>query len=77
MFDWTWFIPEFYRFKGLLGSDINYFITYILGLAPIVFIQISLEKVSNFTWSSFILLYLNNWCLFGTNIQPYTESPCP
>ena len=48
-FDWTWFIPELYRFKGLLGlTFIAAILTAILGLAPIVFIQISLDKVLNF-----------------------------
>ena len=48
-FDWTWFIPELYRFKGLLFlTFIAAILTNILGLAPIVFIQISLDKVLNY-----------------------------
>jgi ABC-type bacteriocin/lantibiotic exporter with double-glycine peptidase domain len=48
-FDWTWFIPELYRFKGLLGlTFIAAMLTAFLGLAPIVFIQISLDKVLNY-----------------------------
>ncbi len=48
-FDWTWFIPELYRFKGLLFlTFIAAILTHILGLAPIVFIQISLDKVLNY-----------------------------
>ena len=49
IFDWTWFIPEIYRFKGLLGlTFIAAVLTHMLGLAPIVFIQISLDKVLNY-----------------------------
>ena len=49
IFDWTWFIPELYRFKGLLGlTFIAAMLTALLGLAPIVFIQISLDKVLNY-----------------------------
>lgn len=49
LFDWTWFIPEIYRFKGLLGvTFIVSILTHLLGLAPIVFIQISLDKVLNY-----------------------------
>ena len=49
IFDWTWFIPEIYRFKGLLGLTlIAAVLTHLLGLAPIVFIQISLDKVLNY-----------------------------
>ena len=34
-FDWTWFIPELYRFKGLLGlTFIAAMLTAFLGLAP-------------------------------------------
>ena len=48
-FDWTWFIPELYRFKGLLFLTlIAAVLTHMLGLAPIVFIQISLDKVLNY-----------------------------
>jgi ABC-type bacteriocin/lantibiotic exporter with double-glycine peptidase domain len=49
LFDWTWFIPEIYRFKGLLGLTlIAAMLTHLLGFAPIVFIQISLDKVLNY-----------------------------
>jgi ABC-type bacteriocin/lantibiotic exporter with double-glycine peptidase domain len=46
IFEWSWFSPELLRFKGTL------FLTFImscfvhaLGIAPILFIQISLDKV--------------------------------
>ena len=49
LFDWRWFIPEIYRFKSLLGvTFIVSILTHLLGLAPIVFIQISLDKVLNY-----------------------------
>ena len=49
IFDWAWFVPEIYRFKGLLGlTFIAAILTHMLGLAPIVFIQISLDKVLNY-----------------------------
>ena len=49
LFDWTWFIPEIYRFKSLLGiTFVVSILTHLLGLAPIVFIQISLDKVLNY-----------------------------
>ena len=46
IFNWRWFVPEFFRFKSLLV--ITFFIsliTHLLGIAPIVFIQVSLDKV--------------------------------
>ena len=45
-FDWKWFLPEFYRFKGIMAM--TFFVSLIihgLGLAPIIYIQISLDKV--------------------------------
>jgi len=45
-FDWWWFLPEFSRFKGtlLLTFFISIFV-HALGVAPIIYIQISLDKV--------------------------------
>lgn len=63
MFDWTWFIPEFYRFKGLLALTlIAAIITHILGLAPIVFIQISLDKVLNYGAVSTLYILIIGVC---------------
>ena len=63
MFDWTWFIPEFYRFKGLLTLTlIAAIITHILGLAPIVFIQISLDKVLNYGAVSTLYILIIGVC---------------
>ena len=46
IFDWSWFNPELYRFKYLLGLTlIISLLTHFLALAPIIFIQISLDKV--------------------------------
>ena len=46
IFDWTWFVPEIYRFKFLLGVTlIISLLTHFLALAPIIFIQVSLDKV--------------------------------
>ena len=46
VFDWTWFRPELYRFKYLLGLTlIISLLTHFLALAPIIFIQVSLDKV--------------------------------
>ena len=62
-FDWTWFIPELYRFKGLLGlTFIATILTAILGLAPIVFIQISLDKVLNFGAVSTLYILVMGVC---------------
>ena len=62
-FDWTWFIPELYRFKGLLGlTFIAAILTAILGLAPIVFIQISLDKVLNFGAVSTLYILVMGVC---------------
>jgi ABC-type bacteriocin/lantibiotic exporter with double-glycine peptidase domain len=45
-FDWKWFLPEFYRFKGIMAMTfVVSLIIHALGLAPIVYIQISLDKV--------------------------------
>ena len=63
MFDWTWFIPEFYRFKGLLSLTlIAAIIIHILGLAPIVFIQISLDKVLNYGAVSTLYILIIGVC---------------
>lgn len=46
VFDWTWFRPELYRFKYLLGLTLVVsLLTHFLALAPIIFIQVSLDKV--------------------------------
>ena len=46
IFDWSWFSPELYRFKYLLGATlIISLLTHFLALAPIIFIQVSLDKV--------------------------------
>ena len=46
IFDWKWFLPELLRHKWLIAITlITSIITHILGLAPIIFIQISLDKV--------------------------------
>ena len=63
IFDWTWFIPELYRYKGLLGvTFIAAILTAILGLAPIVFIQISLDKVLNFGAVSTLYILVMGVC---------------
>ena len=63
IFDWTWFIPELYRFKGLLSLTlIAAIITHILGLAPIVFIQISLDKVLNYGAVSTLYILIIGVC---------------
>ena len=63
IFDWTWFIPELYRFKGLLAlTFIAAILTAILGLAPIVFIQISLDKVLNFGAVSTLYILVMGVC---------------
>ena len=62
MFDWTWFVPELYRFKGLLALTlIAAIITHILSLAPIVFIQISLDKVLNYGAVSTLYILVPNY----------------
>ena len=46
IFDWSWFVPEVYRFKYLLSITLVIsLLTHFLALAPIVFIQVSLDKV--------------------------------
>ncbi len=63
IFDWTWFIPELYRFKGLLAlTFIAAILTAVLGLAPIVFIQISLDKVLNFGAVSTLYILVMGVC---------------
>ncbi|MBT5155668.1 MAG: peptidase domain-containing ABC transporter [Gammaproteobacteria bacterium] len=45
-FDWSWFYPELSRFKGaLFFTFIISVLVHALGIAPIIFIQISLDKV--------------------------------
>ena len=45
-FDWKWFLPEFWRFKGIMAMTfIVSLIIHALGVAPIIYIQISLDKV--------------------------------
>ena len=45
-FDWKWFLPELYRFKGIMA--VTFLISLLLhgtALAPIIYIQIALDKV--------------------------------
>ena len=45
-FDWKWFLPELYRFKGIMA--VTFLVSLILhgtALAPIIYIQIALDKV--------------------------------
>ena len=45
-FEWAWFTPELLRFKGTLFlTFIMSCVVHALGIAPILFIQISLDKV--------------------------------
>ncbi len=45
-FDWSWFYPELSRFKGaLFFTFIISVLVHALGIAPIIFIQIALDKV--------------------------------
>ena len=45
-FGWTWFLPELLRHKWLLLiTALTSVIVHLIGLAPIVFIQISFDKV--------------------------------
>ena len=45
-FDWRWFLPELFRYKWLLLiTTVVSVIIHLIGLAPIVFIQVSLDKV--------------------------------
>ncbi len=45
-FDWSWFYPELSRFKGaLFFTFIISMLVHALGIAPIIFIQIALDKV--------------------------------
>ena len=45
-FDWRWFLPELFRFKWLLLiTTVISIIIHLIGLAPIIFIQVSLDKV--------------------------------
>ena len=45
-FDWKWFLPELYRFKGIMAvAFIVAIIGHAVGIAPIIYIQISLDKV--------------------------------
>ena len=46
IFDWKWFLPELWRFKGIMAMTfIVSLIIHGLGVAPIIYIQISLDKV--------------------------------
>ncbi|MEE2745937.1 MAG: ABC transporter transmembrane domain-containing protein, partial [Pseudomonadota bacterium] len=46
IFDWKWFLPELYRFKGIMAMTfVVSLIIHALGVAPIIYIQISLDKV--------------------------------
>ena len=76
IFDWTWFIPEFYRYKWLLALTlIAAIITHILSLAPIVFIQISLDKVLNYGAVSTLYILLLGVCaaLIFSGILSYSR----
>ena len=45
-FDWKWFLPELYRFKGIMAvAFVVALIGHAVGIAPIIYIQISLDKV--------------------------------
>ncbi len=45
-FDWRWFLPELYRFKGIMAiAFVVAIIGHAVGIAPIIYIQISLDKV--------------------------------
>lgn len=45
-FDWKWFLPELWKFKGIMAMTfIVSLIIHALGVAPIIYIQISLDKV--------------------------------
>ena len=45
-FDWSWFLPELLRHKWLLFvTALTSVIVHLIGLAPIIFIQISFDKV--------------------------------
>ncbi len=45
-FEWRWFVPELLRHKWLLAiTALTSVIIHLIGLAPIVFIQISFDKV--------------------------------
>ena len=45
-FDWRWFLPELSRYKWLLAiTAFTSVIVHLIGLAPIIFIQVSFDKV--------------------------------
>ncbi len=45
-FDWQWFLPELYRFKGVMAlTFVISLLLHALGITPIIYIQISLDKV--------------------------------
>ncbi len=53
IFDWWWFLPEFGRFKSTLFlTFIMSLIVHALGVAPIIYIQISLDKVLGYEATS-------------------------
>ena len=48
-FEWRWFVPELLRHKWLLAiTALTSVIIHLIGLAPIVFIQISFDKVLSY-----------------------------
>ena len=52
-FDWHWFLPELFRYRWLLLiTTLISIIIHLIGLAPIVFIQISLDKVLGYSATS-------------------------
>jgi len=52
-FDWAWFLPEFRRFSGtLVLLFIMSLLIHALGVAPIIYIQIALDKVLGYQATS-------------------------
>ena len=62
-FEWRWFVPELLRHKWLLAiTALTSVIIHLIGLAPIVFIQISFDKVLGYgasTKGNVLLQYCN------------------
>ena len=75
VFDWKWFLPELYRFKGIMATTfIVSLIVHALGVAPIIYIQISLDKVLGYqamstlyvlTGAIVLALIFNGLLVFG------------
>ena len=75
-FDWRWFLPELFRYKWLLLiTAVASIIIHLIGLAPIIFIQVTLDKVLGYgaTSTLYILTFAVILALIFGGILTYSR----